>query len=244
VGCGDLGWYLEAVPYGHPLFGKLQRCDCAAAARQGRDMQRRLGDELGSLAHCTFESFRLDRPLPAFEWDGKPIGTATQRQFLRDAHRRAVAYAESPRGWLYLHGAFGAGKSYLAAAIANHQVAAGRRVRYRTVTGLLDALRAAIRERKADDLLIDLLSCDLLVLDELSPQHLSDAASDWAFDKIDRLINERLHLPTVITSNRSYDDLVAADDWRAERIADRIAGASSTIWMPISSYRRLKQEAS
>jgi DNA replication protein DnaC len=204
-------------------------------------MRARLGDELGALAHCSFESFQLDRPLPPFQWEGKTISTATQRQFLKDAARRARAYAESPRGWLYFHGSFGAGKSYLAAAIANHQVAAGRRVRYRTVTGLLDALRSAIRDRKTDELLIDLLSCDLLVLDELAPQHLSEAASDWAFDKIDRLINERLHLPTVITSNRSYDDLVAADDWRAERIADRIAGVSVAIWMPVSSYRRLKE---
>lgn len=48
----------------------------------------------------------------------------------------------------------------------------------------------------------------------------------------------------VITSNLAPDDLANVGDVRAERLADRIAGASQIVWMPIASYRRIGQVAS
>lgn len=40
------------------------------------------------------------------------------------------------------------------------------------------------------------------------------------------------------------DDLALLGDLRAERLADRIAGVSQIVWMPIASYRRIAQVAS
>lgn len=239
-----MGWYLLAVPYKHPQFGKLQPCDCASYQRQLSPRAARLGDELGSLAHQTFASFRLDRPMEPTSWQGAPMSVAAQQQFMVSAHRRCEAWADEPRGWLYLHGAFGAGKSHLAAAIANEQQQAGAIVRFVTVNKLLDLLRAAIDTHSGESLIADLIACDLLILDELAAAHLAECASDWRFGRIERLINERLDKPTVITSNLAPDDLALPGDIRAERIADRIAGAVQIIWMPIASYRRTQQAAS
>lgn len=240
-GCGGTGYYLLRVPYGHPQFAKLQTCDCAAYQQQLAPRAARLGDELGSLADKTFASFRLDRPIAPTSWLGAPMGEIAQRGFLCDAHRRCEAWADDPHGWLYLHGAFGAGKSHLAAAIANAQQAAGAIVRFVTVGRLLDMLTSAIRDGSTDRLLADLIACDCLILDELSAAHLSEAASDWRFGRIERVINERLSKPTVITSNLAIDDLALPGDLRAERVADRIAEASQIVWMPIASYRRLEK---
>jgi DNA replication protein DnaC len=179
----------------------------------------------------------------AHVWQGKPLGEAAQRQFLRSAHQRAQGWANDPRGWLYLHGAFGAGKSHLAAAIANAQL--GQRVvRFLTVGKLLDILTMTIRDGTTDRLLADLLDCDVLILDELSAAHLAEAASDWRFGRIERIIGERLNKPTVITSNVAPDDLATPGDMRAERVCDRISGASQLIWLPIVSYRRIKEYVS
>lgn len=243
-GCGGAGWYLLAVPYLHPQFGKLQKCDCAAYQRQIAPRAARLGDELGSLADKTFDSFRLDRKIEPTIWQGKPLSSEAQRIFLADAHRRCEAWADEPRGWLFLHGAFGAGKSHLAAAIANEQQRAGKIVRFVTVNKLLDILKAAIDTHKSEALIDDLIASDLLILDELASAHLAECASDWRFGRIERLVNERLNRPTIITSNLAPDDLAQVGDLRAERLADRIAGVSQIVWMPLASYRRTQAVAS
>lgn len=218
----------------------MQRCTCKAYQRQVSARAEKLGDELGSLAHKTFASLNLGRPLMPIDWMGKPIGVAAQKVFLADAARRCQLWASEPRGWLYLHGAFGAGKSHLAAAIANAQIMQGRVTRFLTVGKLLDTLMMTIRDGTTDRLLSDLLDCDMLILDELAAGHLAEAASDWRFGRIERIINERLGRPTVITSNLAIDDLAAPGDTRAERLTDRIAGESQIVWMPIASYRRIE----
>ncbi len=147
------------------------------------------------------------------------------------------------RDWLFLHGAFGAGKSHLAAALANAALSRGQIVRFVTVNKLLDTLRAAIDRGDTEALISDLITCDLLILDELASAHLAECASDWRFGRIERLINERLNRPTVITSNLAIDDLALPGDLRAERVADRIADVSQIVWMPIASYRRIAKEA-
>ena len=241
--CGDAGYYKLTVPYGDSQFGKIQKCHCAAYQHQIADRAARLGDELGELASRTFDSFDLERPLAPFSWQERPIGTAAQHQFLLAAHKRAQAWASDPHGWLYIHGAFGAGKSHLAAAIANAQL--GQRIaRFLTVGKLLDTLTMTIRDGTTDRLLSGLLDCDVLILDELSSAHLAEAASDWRFSRIERIVNERLDKPTVITSNVAPDDLALPGDLRAERVADRIIGASQIIWLPIASYRRIKEYVS
>ena len=239
--CSDAGWYLIAVPYGDPKFGQLQRCDCAAYRAQLLDRAARLGDELGSLAAKTFSSFDLARALEATTWQGKQISAAAQKGFLHDAHRRCLAWSSSPSSWLYIHGAFGAGKSHLAAAIANAQQAQGKIVRFVTVNKLLDTLTAALRLGTSDNLIDDLIACDLLIMDELASTHLAECASDWRFGRVERLINERLSRHTVITSNYAPDDLASVGDLRAERLVDRIAGASQIVWLPLASYRRLQK---
>jgi DNA replication protein DnaC len=233
-----VGYYVLRVEHGHPQFAKLQKCTCAAYTRQIAGVTQRLGDELGALADRTFASFDLERPLTPITWMGQQLGVQAQRTALEMAKCRAMAWAADPRGWLYLHGAFGAGKSHLAAAIAN--ALEGRGVaRFLPIGKLLDTLTMTIRDGSTDRLLSELIDCDVLILDELAASHLAEAASDWRFGRIERIVNERLNKPTVITANVAPDDLALPGDVRAERVVDRIIGVSQLIWMPVASYRRI-----
>lgn len=232
--CDDVGWYLYRVPYGDPRWGKLQQCACGrdqAAIRRAHAAQALLGDELGGLSNRTFETFDQDRPLT----DGDYPASA-QRDALRVAYDRCAAYADAPRSWLYLHGPPGAGKSHLAAAIAHERAARGEQARYRSTPGLLAAIRDGFATGSSHTIYTDLAACDLLVLDDLGAEHLTD----WSRELLFRLVNDRIGKPTVLTSNFHPDELAGASDVPAERIADRIAGNASMVWMPIGSYRRLR----
>lgn len=246
------------MPYGHPDWGRLFRCDCGVrqddAVRHSAALKR-LGDELGGLLHCTFDAFDLDRPLePIYTLDNryyarlnrvpmgerakaKEISVAVQAGALNRAYDAACDYAQVPTGWLCLHGSYGGGKSHLAAAICHVLVDRGLEVRYRSVPGMLDAIKAGFKDDTADVVFDDLLGCDLLTLDDLGAQHLTG----WSYERLFRLLNERLDRPTVITTNVHPDDLGDPSDVDSCRLASRIAGAARNVWLPISDYRRLRE---
>ncbi len=144
------------------------------------------------LASMTFESFR-----PA----GHGLRGQT-RSNLEGAFRLAHQWAEQPDGWLVLHGGPGCGKTHLAAAIANHRLAAGDTVCFATVPDLLDELRAGYApeaDKSFDELFRRLLDVTLLALDDLGAHH----SSPWAEEKLYQLLNHRYlgRMATVVTRN-------------------------------------------
>lgn len=213
---------------------------------------------MGSLSDKTFTSFDLDRPLsPLYEKDGvyyhnlarvpmpERVGVTTisverQATALIAALDAAERYAQSWRGWLILHGAYGAGKSHLAAAIAHAAIERGMSTRYRSLPGLFDALKAGFEDDTSAAIFDDVITCDALILDDLFDSDIRN--SDWRKSRLFRLLNERDGQPLIITSNRRMDDLILANDVDAGRLLSRIAGNAQQVWLPISDYRRLKKE--
>ena len=112
--CDGSGWYKEAVPFGHPRFGQLLTCACrldGEAQRRAEEQRQRLArfeDEMGGeLAGSTLDSYDLGR-----------ARDAAARGTMAAALDTCRAYVDQPRGWLYLYGPTGVGKSHLAAATA------------------------------------------------------------------------------------------------------------------------------
>ena len=73
--CNGAGWYKEAVPFGHPRFGKPLPCACKLAEREvlaQRRQQERLQQLIGvagRFATATFDTFAADRAYPGpVEW--------------------------------------------------------------------------------------------------------------------------------------------------------------------------------
>ncbi|MBI4300954.1 MAG: ATP-binding protein, partial [Chloroflexi bacterium] len=136
--------------------------------------------DLKLLSGMTFESF--DRSGLSRD--------AEERASLRNAYRLAEGFAKQPEGWLVLQGNHGCGKTHLAAAIANYQRQAGRKVLFCPIADLLDYLRFTFNPDSKvsfDSLFEQVKTVPLLVLDDLVPQ----TGSAWANEKLFQIINYR-----------------------------------------------------
>jgi len=156
------------------------------------------GLKLELLRNMTFDNFdhkRLELPLE-------------QRQNLRQAFNLAVEFAHSPEGWLIFQGVNGCGKTHLAAAIANYQLAQGKPVFFVVVPDLLDHLRSTFSPDSKisyDEFSERIKEVPLLILDDFGEQ----SATSWAQEKLYQLINYRYNarLPMVVTTCLSLDEI-------------------------------------
>jgi DNA replication protein DnaC len=183
--CNGAGYVRLDVPLGDPAFGQAVRCECKERqiAERDRGTLRRLSN-LDPFRDKTFEKF--DAAVPG----------------VREAYDVALRYAEDPMGWLVFGGGYGAGKTHLAASIANACEQAGVPVIFAIVPDLLDHLRAAFApnsETTYDALFDKIREVQLLVLDDLGAEN----STAWATEKLFQLINYRYNyrMPTVITTN-------------------------------------------
>lgn len=228
--CDGSGWYLKNVPFGHPDFGKLFRCECG---RSGNPEGRResLAAALRGYSECTFESWDLERQLEPNSWGGISYSTADQQKALRIATRKAKEYAADPDGFLFLFGSFGAGKTHLAAAIGRECASRNLRVQYHNIPRLFDELRGAAGDFAVDEALNPLLNCDVLILDDIGAE---EAASQFIQGRLFRIIDERINKSIIFTSNLDQKTL---GDKLGGRLASRMFMAE-TIWLPVSDYRK------
>ncbi len=146
-------------------------------------------------------------------------------QHLADVLDVARSYAADPQGWLVLTGAYGVGKTHLAAAIANERDRLGHPALFVVVPDLLDYLRAAFNPQSnlsLDRRFEEVRRSPMLVLDDLG----TESATPWAKEKLFQLINYRYvaRLPTVVTTVVAMREL-------DQKIAIRFMDASrSTIY--------------
>ena len=197
--CGGAGFLRRDLPLDHPEFGRAVPCDCVVA-ESGEERLARLQrySSLGPLTRLTFanliEHGRSTNP--------------RDRELFGGLVADAKAFAETPEGWLLIHGPSGAGKTHVAAAIANRCIERGQAALFVVVPDLLDHLRAAYSptsEVGYDALIEQVRSAPTLVLDDLGTQH----ATPWAQEKLFQILNHRYNaqLPTVVTTNLSLERL-------------------------------------
>lgn len=216
--CHGAGFTILDVPLGHPDFGKAVPCACQEKARLERRLARL--QHMGSretVQHLTFDSFI---PEPAH----LPPDRAKN---LRRAFETARGFAEHPEGWLLLTGAYGCGKTHLAAAIATARAEAGQPALFMVVPDLLDHLRATFgpnSDVSYDELFEQLRSTPLLILDDFGAHN----SSSWAQEKLFQLLNHRYNtqLPTVITTNQRLEEL-------DPRLRSRLLDVNIVTFFPI-----------
>ncbi|HEX9115257.1 MAG TPA: ATP-binding protein [Anaerolineae bacterium] len=197
--CKGKGFLVYDVPPGHPDFSRVVPCRCTEARlAQERAQSLRTISNLGQLNRLTFDNFL-------------PTGVGLPRNIsftLEHAYEMSREFARDPRGWLVLIGGYGCGKTHLAAAIANQQLALGNPVMFVVVADLLDYLRGAFAPDSSssyDERFESIREAPLLILDDLGAHN----TTPWAQEKLFQIINHRYNarLATVVTSNLRLEDL-------------------------------------
>lgn len=130
---------------------------------------------------------------------------------------------------LYLSGSFGSGKSYILSALLNELSNKG----YSTVNvyypSLLKKLKASFNDYSYDSVLDEIMSCDILLLDDIGAEN----NTSWARDEVlATILQYRMDndLTTFFTSNFTIDELESllsetakgTDIIKSRRIIERI----------------------
>ena len=227
--CGGTGFVMPDVPEGDARFGRAVPCVCRQKREEVQKRNKLLAlSQLGMLQECTFENFKSD---------GVGLTPAKQRN-LRFVYDRVRAYAENPHGWLVIRGGYGAGKTHLAAAVGNAQLAQGYPALFVNMPDLLDYLRAAFApsaEQGYDQRFEEIRTTPLLILDDFGAQN----NTEWVQEKLYQIFNYRYitQLATVITTNQELESI---DVRIRSRMADSTISEILTLLAP--DYRRMGEQ--
>jgi DNA replication protein DnaC len=197
--CHGAKYVHPLLPSGSPDYTRVIPCKCALKeiAKERSDRLQRYSN-LGSLSKCTFDKL-------------SPEGRKYEGTALFDykpAYNAAIAFAESPSGWLIIVGPNGSGKTHLACSIANYRISKSDTVFYIDAADLLDHLRATYHPESGtsyDELFEQVKGTPLLILDNLN----ISSVTPWSKEKLCQILNFRYNgqMPTVITSSISVDEL-------------------------------------
>ena len=215
--------------------GYNQEFYCQCYRKLIRDVAR---DELGAnspLKRCTFESFRTDKYPDVID---SVIGI-NQREHMKNNLQYCKDYAKhftpNSRG-LFMYGKTGLGKTHLSLAIANEILNKGYDVYYGSIQSIMDKLESEHFGRlpREDSIKEDILTCDLLIIDDLG----TEFSTQFTNAELYNIINSRMlaSLPTIISTNLEMEQVA---EKYSQRVASRIMGYCDSMYFCGKDIRQM-----
>ena len=205
--------------------GKLTMCSC---------LKQRIFDiaynksNMGNLERENFSSFNIrifsDKPDKAlYKSDLSP---RENMQIIREKVKSFIENFDDPEEKnLIFTGNTGVGKTFLTNCIANEMLKLGKTVLYQTAPVMFDEINDAKfgRENARFDLYENILNVDLLIIDDLGTEKITDSKITELFTiKNTRLLNQNHKITkTIISTNLNVDELFKT---YTTRIGSRLAG--------------------
>lgn len=187
-----------------------------------------------------FERFNLNY------YDSAPTASGiSPRVVMQATYSGCLRFAENfpnVSGSLLLQGGTGLGKTYLSACIARVVAKKGFSVCYDSASSALDAFerqkfsRDAAEAQAADTRVKRMLSCDLMILDDLGTEMLTPISQSALYTLINTRLNQGLR--TVISTNLTSEEL---EKRYSPQISSRIEGEFIPLPFVGQDIRRLKR---
>lgn len=194
--------------------GKLMPCLCRCQ-EEAREREERESEErerkarTERLLRTAFSSAEMREC--TFEADDGRYGKA-QMEVCRRYAERCAAGADYG---LLMFGEPDGGKTFASCCIANRLIEGGKRVVMRSVPQLIIA-----RNLDDEQQLRSLLSCDLLILDDLGAERSTSYAQEFVYAVVDGRYQQRR--PMVVSTNLTRTELYKTPDITARRTYNRI----------------------
>ena len=216
--------------------GYAQRpCECRA--KRVNIIRLENSGLLGMMGDCTFDKYQTD--------------TEFRQKIKQKAQEFVEASGGRPKAWFYIGGQPGCGKTHICTAIVGALIERGysaKYMMYRDEATYLKGLVARSPEEYADKVGL-LKSVDALYIDDLFKTKNAgdgrDAATATAgdvnlmFEVINARYNDREKI-TVISSEKSIDDIVDIDEGIGSRISQRSRGFAFNVKADRDKNWRLK----
>lgn len=204
-----------------------QECDCMRIRRCIWEMEK--SGLKNIIREKTFDAFTATEP-----WQ-KAIKAG------------AAAYAENPSGWLLMCGQSGSGKTHLCTAVCRHRLLAGDEVRYMPWREKISEIKGmSLDNDKRAEILNEYKKAQILYIDDLyktgkavnGSSNPTGADVGLAFEIINhRYIN---HIPTIISTEKTPQELVEIDEATGSRIIEMAGGNVYSIGLDQKRNYRLR----
>lgn len=191
-------------------------------------------NSLSPLSLSTFESFSLDY------YPDEISGVISPRSRMEQIFRFCKNYAETfskKSKSLLMRGTTGLGKTHLSLAIANEVINKGFGVIYASTPNIVSKLEKEhfSRNRLEETTEEYLTSCDLLILDDLGTEFITQFTTSSIYN----ILNSRImqELPTIISTNMTLQEL---ERTYSQRFVSRIMGNSLKLDFMGNDIRQIK----
>lgn len=177
------------------------------------------------LSECTFDNFNTEY----YSKEPDALGKIPYNR-MTNIYQYCVKYADTfttHSKSILMKGGTGLGKTHLSLAIANEVIKKGVSVIYASAPQILSKLERehfSYRYNEQEDTFNSLLKCDLLILDDLGTEFVSDFTRSCVYN----LFNSRIlsNKPMIISTNLQLEELITT---YSQRFVSRLIGACDRL---------------